>query len=64
MIQGRRQRTAVKIINRVVLTKPVQESRSEKVRVVEHVEELCAKLNVEGFRDSGDREVLKEREKM
>ena len=52
LIQGCWKRAPVKIKRRVALTKGIQESRREEVRVIENVEELSPELNVKGFGDS------------
>src|SRR5260370_36121061 len=49
LIQPRRKRTTVGVEDRVVLTECVQESRRQKVRVIQNVKEFGAKLYVEGF---------------
>src|SRR5579883_2771042 len=60
LVQGRRQRTSVEVNDRVVLSKRVQESGRQEIRMVEKVEELGAELQVEGFRNAWDLRVLED----
>src|SRR5260370_5743896 len=49
LIQPCRKRTAIGVEDRVILTERVQETRRQKVRVIQDVKEFGAKLYVEGF---------------
>src|SRR5260370_36854193 len=49
LIQPCRKRTAIGVEDRVILTERVQETRRQKVRVIQNVKEFGAKLDVQGF---------------